>query len=418
MRKSSFQFWKAAPKPGGAKEVKGAQFPPLDGSSDESKTTGIEDGAATSWGALASKFLGSGKGAGAGDAQNVGEGGSASPSRATDNKSITLSAEAAKNAKFAELLEARNIDLESLRALSWTGIPTKSQPTAWKLLLGYLPLNSERRDGTLKRKRKEYADAVPQYFNISESERTAQEVQILRQILVDVPRTNADMPLFHQDAVQRLLERILYIWAIKHPASGYVQGINDLLTPFFVVFLSAHVDEVYSCDISTVSKEDLAAVEADCYWALTKMLDGIQDHYTFQQPGVQRMVNKLEELIKRMDAALYEHLQNEGMQFLQFAFRWMNCLLLREFSLKAIVRLWDTYLSQDNGFEVFHVYVCASFLLTWSAKLRDMEFQDLVLFLQDLPTRDWGANEVETLLSQAYMLSTCFESSPNHLDTT
>lgn len=39
------------------------------------------------------------------------------------------------------------------------------------------------------------------------------------------------------------MERILYIWAIRHPASGYVQGINDLVTPLYVVFLSAHVGE-------------------------------------------------------------------------------------------------------------------------------------------------------------------------------
>jgi hypothetical protein len=32
------------------------------------------------------------------------------------------------------------------------------------------------------------------------------------------------------------LERVLYVWAIRHPASGYVQGINDLATPFLVVF--------------------------------------------------------------------------------------------------------------------------------------------------------------------------------------
>lgn len=34
----------------------------------------------------------------------------------------------------------------------------------------------------------------------------------------------------------QIFERILFIWAIRHPASGYVQGINDLVTPFFVVF--------------------------------------------------------------------------------------------------------------------------------------------------------------------------------------
>lgn len=39
------------------------------------------------------------------------------------------------------------------------------------------------------------------------------------------------------------LERILYVWAIRHPASGYVQGINDLATPFFQVFLSAFIGQ-------------------------------------------------------------------------------------------------------------------------------------------------------------------------------
>lgn len=39
------------------------------------------------------------------------------------------------------------------------------------------------------------------------------------------------------------LERILYVWALRHPASGYVQGINDLATPFFEVFLSAYISE-------------------------------------------------------------------------------------------------------------------------------------------------------------------------------
>ena len=40
----------------------------------------------------------------------------------------------------------------------------------------------------------------------------------------------------------QIFERILFIWAIRHPASGYVQGMNDLVTPFFVVFLSEFID--------------------------------------------------------------------------------------------------------------------------------------------------------------------------------
>lgn len=47
--------------------------------------------------------------------------------------------------------------------------------------------------------------------------------------------------LFQQKTVQEMFERILFIWAIRHPASGYVQGINDLVTPFYVVFLQEFI---------------------------------------------------------------------------------------------------------------------------------------------------------------------------------
>lgn len=38
-------------------------------------------------------------------------------------------------------------------------------------------------------------------------------------------------------------------------------------------------------------------VEADCYWCLCKLIHGIQDQYTYAQPGIQRAVFKIHELI-------------------------------------------------------------------------------------------------------------------------
>lgn len=64
--------------------------------------------------------------------------------------------------------------------------------------------------------------------------------------------------------------------------------------------------------------------------------------------------------------------------YIQFAFRWMNCLLMRELPLRAVVRAWDTYLAEDNGFESFHVYVSAALLCHFSATLREMDFQSMV----------------------------------------
>ena len=32
---------------------------------------------------------------------------------------------------------------------------------------------------------------------------------------------------------------------MRHPASGYVQGINDVVTPFIIVFLSEYLEIDY-----------------------------------------------------------------------------------------------------------------------------------------------------------------------------
>lgn len=62
------------------------------------------------------------------------------------------------------------------------------------------------------------------------------------------------------------MERILFIWAIRHPASGYVQGMNDLVTPFMLVFLSEHVrhgEKFEKIDMSRIPEEASQQVNKD-----------------------------------------------------------------------------------------------------------------------------------------------------------
>jgi len=324
-------------------------------------------------------------------------------------------------------MESENIDLVQLRKLSWNGVPAELRPTVWQMMLGYVPTNKNRRDQAIERKRKEYVESIPLYFDTSVdqtevADRTTQEGELLRQILVDLPRTSPDLPFFQQAPIQKMMERILYIWSIRHPASGYVQGMNDLLTPLLLVAMQPYAGDANKanalrCDVATISPAALAEVEADAYWSLTKLLDNIQDHYTFSQPGLQRMVLRLEDVMRRHSPALDRHFQDEGIQYMQFAFRWMNCLLLRELPLRAVLRLWDTYLAEDRaGFENFHVYVCAVFLKEHEDRLLEMGFQDILMFLQDLPTSEWGEEDIDPILSQAYILSTLYDgSSTGHL---
>ncbi|KAK6951267.1 hypothetical protein Daesc_007798 [Daldinia eschscholtzii] len=346
------------------------------------------------------------------------------PANATPKEIDAINSRITKINKFKKILQASTIPLTDLRALAWSGVPEEVRAMTWQLLLSYLPTSSERRVATLERKRKEYLDGVRQAFErggtnpASGGRSRGLDEAIWHQISIDVPRTNPHIELYSYEATQRSLERILYVWAIRHPASGYVQGINDLVTPFWQVFLGTYITD---CNIESgmdpgqLPKAVLDAVEADSFWCLTKLLDGIQDHYIVAQPGIQRQVAALRDLTARIDEGLAKHLEKENVEFIQFSFRWMNCLLMREISVRNTIRMWDTYLAEEQGFSEFHLYVCAAFLVKWSSKLVKMDFQEIMMFLQALPTRDWTEKDIELLLSEAYIWQSLFKNSSAHL---
>jgi hypothetical protein len=49
-------------------------------------------------------------------------------------------------------------------------------------------------------------------------------------------------------------------------------------------------------------------------------------------------------------------------------------MLMRELSLPCVIRLWDAYLSEENGvadgFKSLHLYVCAAFLMKFAKRLK------------------------------------------------
>ncbi|XP_029017012.1 TBC1 domain family member 22A isoform X3 [Betta splendens] len=320
--------------------------------------------------------------------------------------------EASRLDKFKQLLAGPNTDLEELRKLSWSGIPRQVRPITWKLLSGYLPANAERRESVLQRKRQEYFGFIQQYYDSRNDEH---HQDTYRQIHIDIPRMNLES-LVPQPKLTEIFERILFIWAIRHPASGYVQGINDLVTPFFVVYVFEYIEEeVENFDVSSLQEEALRNIEADSFWCMSKLLDGIQDNYTFAQPGIQRKVKALEELVSRIDESVHRHMHHYEVEYLQFAFRWMNNLLMRELPLRCTIRLWDTYQAEPEGFSHFHLYVCAAFLVKWRKEiLEERDFQGLMILLQNLPTMHWGNEEVSVLLAEAYRLKFAFADAPNH----
>ncbi len=73
---------------------------------------------------------------------------------------------------------------------------------------GYLPSNRDRHASALERKRADYRQCVSMYFSSASTCRTDKEQALLRQVLVDVPRTTPGIALFQTEFVQRVRRRV------------------------------------------------------------------------------------------------------------------------------------------------------------------------------------------------------------------
>lgn len=287
------------------------------------------------------------------------------------------------------------------------------------------------RPAALARKRAEYAALVPAHHaRAAAPGAPPDEAAALRQVAVDAPRTAPGAPLFARPDVQAALVRLLYVWGVRHPASGYVQGINDLAVPLLAAFLADEAGAAAAAAAAPPPPADpadpawtdaplppaaLAAAEADAYFCLGRLLQGVQDHYTPGQPGIQRAVARAAAVVGRVDAPLAAHLAAVGADYMQFAFRWANCLLAREVPPAAAARLFDTWIAEGPRLADLLAYAAASFLVTWREALLGADFQDVVLFLQRPPTKQWGEADVEPVLARAFMWRASFGGAPSHL---
>lgn len=251
--------------------------------------------------------------------------------------------------QFQALLSASTVDISKLSKLSWNGIPAIYRSMVWQLLLGYLPAQQDRRHAFLLKRRSEYHSITRQHFTTSNTatinatcmnnannsndenanvnknngntdsgnqsssslNSNLNTVSIgpsdatMHQIKLDVPRTCPEIPLFRNKVIQESLERILYCWSIRRPSSGYVQGIADLATPIYEVFLLGTDKDssiVESNGLLMVVEDRLWEIEADVFWCFTKLLDSIQDCFTPNQTGILRQIKIMREILLRTDS--------------------------------------------------------------------------------------------------------------------
>lgn len=149
-------------------------------------------------------------------------------------------------------------------------------------------------------------------------------------------------------------------------------------------------------------------MEADVYWCVSKMIEAVTSNYTQGFDGLRQVYSKVEELLLRIDHELYDHFKKEKIDLFAISFRNISTMLLRLFTPNVGIRLFDTFLSYEGSYPELMLYLFIAIVEKFAKKLLACRFEDLMAFLQNLPTRKWTTTDLEMLIAEAYCYQKIF----------
>ncbi|MQL86962.1 hypothetical protein Taro_019495 [Colocasia esculenta] len=148
----------------------------------------------------------------------------------------------------------------------------------------------------------------------------------LHRIVVDVVRTDSHLEFYENSKNMARMSDILAVYAWIDPATGYCQGMSDLLSPFVVLY------------------ED----NADAFWCFEMLLRRMRENFQMEGPtGVMKQLQALWKILELTDAEIFAHLSLIGAESLHFAFRMLLVLFRRELSFNEALCMWEMMWAAD-----------------------------------------------------------------------
>ncbi|XP_071685990.1 rab GTPase-activating protein 22-like isoform X2 [Rutidosis leptorrhynchoides] len=157
-------------------------------------------------------------------------------------------------------------------------------------------------------------------------DRVSEWLWTLHQIVVDVVRTDSDLEFYEDTKNLARMSDILAVYAWVDPATGYCQGMSDLLSPFIVLF------------------ED----DADAFWCFEMLLRRMRENFKMEgTTGVMKQLEALWHILEHVDREMFTHLSQIGAESLHFAFRMLLVLFRRELSFSEVLCMWEMMWAAD-----------------------------------------------------------------------
>jgi len=280
---------------------------------------------------------------------------------------------AATKAEFLELVGLESlVDLDRLRDMAFYGIPPSIRGEIWMILIPALVVSTEDERialPTLSTEDFEDSTATDEFFSDSDV------LRVLKTELSKYGRRNLFKSLKQQERMRLLLiaylKRYPSMWHVHHAALIHILG------PLVLVMKR----------------------ESDVLASLTLLMCAIDS--TFSPFKGRQVLGRFLMLFRSRLPVLFTHFEEEDLEASRWAAPWLQWLLCRELPMDCCLRLWDSYLAAPDGHGFsLHSFVCLAILENCQADLIELENQELMAFLQHLPSFD-----MERIILQAQYLA-------------
>ncbi|KAG8375907.1 hypothetical protein BUALT_Bualt09G0007900 [Buddleja alternifolia] len=157
-------------------------------------------------------------------------------------------------------------------------------------------------------------------------DRVSEWLWTLHRIVVDVVRTDSHLEFYEDTKNLARMSDILAVYAWVDPATGYCQGMSDLLSPFVVLF------------------ED----DADAFWCFEMLLRRMRENFKMEGlTGIMKQLQALWHILELTDKEMFSHFSHIGAESLHFAFRMLLVLFRRELSFNEALCMWEMIWAAD-----------------------------------------------------------------------
>lgn len=325
------------------------------------------------------------------------------------------------NKSLEKLLSAEDADLDAIfdSALNY-GVPNDMRTYVWQLALGYFDTSILSRGACLKGLRTDYFNMLSKHMV---KPLTKEQRDSYNYISLDSPRTRSAgyENIYELTCVRESFERIVFVWSCENKKIGYFQGLNEITSVILTVFLETalssfgDINETFKNDNSAdipYLEQALYCVEPDVYYCMDKVMKMIAAYHPIREGELysQSMCTYFEELVKKLNVPLWNHLTKEGLTFFQFSFRWFLCMFVRELDMNSIVCLWDTLICvKDTGFTHFPIYFAVVYLLQHTNEILKLREDDLYLYIFSMATKPIGYRQTQELIVEAFDLQCRFQ---------